>query len=58
METTIGDLNLRLAEEYGVNVVYVGQVNDQGHVANVGAAWRPIDLDTLEVRMGLAVRED
>ena len=56
MATTIGDLNQRLADEYGVNVIYLGQVDDQGQVADVGAWWRPLDLYTLEVRMGLAVR--
>ena len=58
MATTVTDLNIRLAEEFGAGVVHLGQVNAQGAVVDIGPGFRPIDVDDLEVEMALAVREE
>ena len=50
--TTVGTVNARLAEEFGPGP-YLGQVNGRGVVVEVAPGWRPVDLHTLDVRMGL-----
>ena len=53
MGTTVGQINARLDDAYGVGAVYIAMTDG----AEIGAGWRPIDVDGLGVEMVVMTRD-